>query len=217
MKPLQVDAQPRGLVRLRNVAASRVHAASFVCVLELVLRHPRPMRRRRGQNGQVLVENLGAELPARRQFLQLAAQVSFIKTSYTRNINDLRAAEAATSDKILAMIVWLRHFLGWLRGVFSSPRGSHPRKPCSASAVARSSRPTASPTTHYVAQAVLGRAAKAMGSMERTSHPGDTQNRCRLASCWLSAVLEMAFKSQVEGRSKAGEQRNSSLDLSNGC
>src|SRR5664280_2963954 len=27
-------------------------------------------------------------------------------------------AGLATSDKILAMIVWLRHFLGWLRSVF---------------------------------------------------------------------------------------------------
>src|ERR1022692_2148617 len=53
--------------------------------------------------------------------------------------------------------------------------------------------------------------------MERTSHPGDTQNRCRLASCRLSAVLEMAFKSPVEGRSQAGEQRDSGLNFSNGC
>jgi hypothetical protein len=27
-------------------------------------------------------------------------------------------AGLATSDKILAMIVWLRHFLGWLRSAF---------------------------------------------------------------------------------------------------
>src|ERR1022692_2185775 len=56
-----------------------------------------------------------------------------------------------------------------------------------------------------------------LGSMEGTSHPGDTQNRCRLASCRFSAVLEMAFKSQGEGRSKAGEQTDSSLNCSNGC
>ena len=30
----------------------------------------------------------------------------------------MRSTELATSDKILAMIVWLRHFLGWLRSVF---------------------------------------------------------------------------------------------------
>src|ERR1039458_1817319 len=53
--------------------------------------------------------------------------------------------------------------------------------------------------------------------MERTFHPGDTQNRCRLASCRLSAVLEMAFTSQVEGRSQAGEQTDSRLNFSNGC
>src|ERR1019366_4066922 len=53
--------------------------------------------------------------------------------------------------------------------------------------------------------------------MERTSHPGDTQNRCRLAWCRLSAVLEMAFQSAADGRSKAGEERDSSLNFSNGC
>ena len=53
--------------------------------------------------------------------------------------------------------------------------------------------------------------------MERTSHPGDTQNRCRLAPCWIPAVLAVAFKSQVEGRTQACEQGNSSLDLPNGC
>src|ERR1019366_5582003 len=64
---------------------------------------------------------------------------------------------------------------------------------------------------------VLGRIAKVLGSMEGTSHPGDTQNRCRRASCRFSAVLEMAFKSQGEGRSQAGEQRDSRLNFSNGC
>src|ERR1039457_4766078 len=97
------------------------------------------------------------------------------------------------------------------------PRGSHPRKSCPASAVARSSRPAPSPATHCVTQAVLGRIAKVLGSLEGTSHPGDTQNCCRLASCRFSTVLEMAFKSQVEGRSKAGEQTDSSLNFSNGC
>jgi len=97
------------------------------------------------------------------------------------------------------------------------PRGYHPRKSCPASAVARSSRPAPSPATHCVTQAVLGRIAKVLGSMEGTSHPGDTQNRCRLASCRFSAVLEMAFTSPVEGRSQAGEQTDSSLNFSNGC
>src|ERR1035438_691751 len=82
---------------------------------------------------------------------------------------------------------------GWCIQV---PRGYHPRKSCPASAVARSSRPAPSPATHCLTQAVLGRIAKVLGSMEGTSHPGDTQNRCRLASCRFSAVLEMAFTSQ---------------------
>ena len=42
------------------------------------------------------------------------------------------------------------------------PRGSRPRKSCSASTVARSSCQTASPTTHCITQAVLGRIAKAV-------------------------------------------------------
>src|ERR1035441_7077473 len=90
------------------------------------------------------------------------------------------------------------------------PRGYHPRKSCPASAVAHSSRPAPSPATHCGTQAVLGRIAKVLGSMAGTSHPGDTQNRCRLASCRFSAVLEMAFTSPVEGRSQAGEQTDSS-------
>jgi len=44
------------------------------------------------------------------------------------------------------------------------------------------------------ASVVVGRAR--LGSTETTSYPGDTQNRCRLASCWIPAVLEMAFQSQ---------------------
>src|ERR1035437_1051446 len=115
------------------------------------------------------------------------------------------------------MIVWLRHFLGWLRSAFCAREDLILDTPCSASAVGSSPRPTASPTTHHFAEAVLGRTAKAMGSMERTSHPGHTQNRRRLASCWIPAVLELAFKSPVEGRAQACEQRNSSLDFSNGC
>src|ERR1019366_1828946 len=97
------------------------------------------------------------------------------------------------------------------------PRGSHPRKSCPASAVARSSRPAPSPATRCVTQAVLGHIAKVLGSMEGTSHPGDTQNRCRLASCRFSAVLEMAFQSQVEGGLEAGEKKDASLNFSNGC
>src|ERR1035437_10720295 len=42
--------------------------------------------------------------------------LSFIKTSYTHNINDLAPSSIwQRSGKILSMIVWLRHVLGWLR------------------------------------------------------------------------------------------------------
>ena len=47
--------------------------------------------------------------------------------------------------------------------------------------------------------------------METTSHPSDTENCRRLASRWLSLVLEMAFTSPLAGRTKASEQRDSSL------
>src|ERR1035437_447891 len=97
------------------------------------------------------------------------------------------------------------------------PRGYHPRKSCPASAVARSSRPAPSPATHCVTQAVLDRIAKVLGSMEGTSHPGDTQNRCRLASCVFWVFWKRAFPSPVGGRSQAGEQTDSSLNFSNGC
>src|ERR1039458_4104371 len=111
------------------------------------------------------------------------------------------------------MIVWLRHFLGWVVGAFRSREDiilenlalrqqlltlHAQRPPCGT-------------------QAVLGRIAKVLGSMAGTSHPGDTQNRCRLASCRFSAVLEMAFTSPVGGRSQAGEQTDSSPNFSNGC
>src|SRR5664280_1188056 len=90
------------------------------------------------------------------------------------------------------------------------PRGSHPRKSCPASAVARSSRPAPSPATHCVTQAVLGRIAKVLGSMEGTSHPGDTQNRCRLASCrfrlywkWLSRAKSRGGRKPVSKQIRA--------------
>src|SRR5664279_593177 len=113
------------------------------------------------------------------------------------------------------MIVWLRHFLGCVVGAFRSREdiilenlalrqqllALHAQRP--------RRRLTAS---HKLFWVVLRKC-----SMEGTSHPGDTQNRCRLASCRFSAVLEMAFTSPVEGRSQAGEQTDSSLDFSNGC
>jgi len=53
--------------------------------------------------------------------------------------------------------------------------------------------------------------------METAAHRGDTQNRCQLAPRRLSVVLEMAFTSHAEGRSKGGERRDPSPDLSDDC
>src|SRR6516225_9693031 len=59
--------------------------------------------------------------------------------------------------------------------------------------------------------------SRALVSMETAAHLGDTQNRCPLAPRRLSVVLEAAFTSPASGRSKAGEQRDPSPDLSDGC
>src|ERR1039458_2686636 len=53
--------------------------------------------------------------------------------------------------------------------------------------------------------------------LEEPSHPGYAENRHWLASCRLSAVLDMDVQSQASGRSKACEQSDSSLDFSHGC
>src|ERR1035438_485790 len=104
--------------------------------------------------------------------------LSFIKTSYTRNINDL----APSSIGKVPVRFWHDHVAPALPRLASQcllcPRGSHPGKPRPASATPRSAQPTTLPATHGMAQAVLGRGAKSLDKMERTSHPGDTQKRC---------------------------------------
>src|SRR5262249_48755081 len=97
------------------------------------------------------------------------------------------------------------------------PPGSRPRKPRSSSATLGFPRPTASPATYCVTQAVLGQYAKALGSLEGAAHLGDTTNGRQLASCQLSVVLEVDLTSQTKGRVKACKQGNSSPDFSNGC
>src|SRR5215469_16247064 len=114
------------------------------------------------------------------------------------------------------MIVWLRHLVDWVVSAFVPP-GSHPGKPRPPSATNGSPCQPASSATHRGAQAVLGRDAKGMGSMEGAAHLGDTTNGRQLASCQLSVVLEMAFTSWDESRPKACKQGNSSLDFSNAC
>src|ERR1700756_4444039 len=55
---------------------------------------------------------------------------------------------------------------------FQVARGSHPRKPRSAAATVSSARQATSPAAEFMAKAVLGRIAKALGEMERVPHPG---------------------------------------------
>src|ERR1035437_2551510 len=102
-----------------------------------------------------------------------SADLSFSKTSYTRNINDL----APSSIGNVPVRFWHDHVAPVLPRLASQcllcPRGSHPGKPRPASATPRSAQPTTSPTTHGMAQAVLGRVAKSLDTMERTSHPSD--------------------------------------------
>jgi len=106
------------------------------------------------------------------------ARLSFIKTSYTRNINDLarslvdRVPIRFWHDQVAPALPRLAS-----QRLQCSPE-SHPGKPRPASATPCSAHPTTSPTTHYMAQAVLGRIAKSLDRMERTTHPSDTQNRC---------------------------------------
>jgi hypothetical protein len=126
-------------------------------------------------------------------------------------------AGLATSDKILARIVWLRHFLGWLRSAFCARQdlileNSALRQQLLALHAQRPRpRLTTSQTLFWV---VLRRLWARWKEPLILVTPG---NGSRLASCRLLAVLERAFKSPVEGRAQACEQRNSSLDFSNGC
>ena len=52
--------------------------------------------------------------------------------------------------------------------------------------------------------------------METTPHPSHTADRRRLASCWVSAVVEVAFPSALEGRQQADQPGGSGLDRSDG-
>ena len=111
-------------------------------------------------------------------------------------------AGLATSDKILARIVWLRHFLGWLRSAFCARQdlileNSALRQQLLALHAQRPRpRLTTSQTLFWV---VLRRLWARWKEPLILVTPG---NGSRLASCRLSAVLEMAFK----GRSRGGRK-----------
>jgi hypothetical protein len=103
------------------------------------------------------------------------------------------------SDKMLAMIVSLRHLLGWILSAFRS-RDLALENLGSPSAIAGSARETTSPSIDCPAQAVLGRIENVLVRLEETSRPGHPDNRCELASGWVSFVLDMGLKSQTSRR-----------------
>ena len=98
----------------------------------------------------------------------------------------------------------------------SFPQRSRSRKPRPSSATAYPTCSTTSPPIHHSLEAVLGAVAERLGRMETATHSRHTTNGRRLASCRVSAVLEMTFPNPIYGRSKACQPRDSSLDLSDG-
>src|SRR5450755_1869764 len=120
--------------------------------------------------------------------------LSFVKTSCTRGINDLapRLIRALPLDSCHDRTAPASPRLDCL--CFWFPRGPHPRESRSPSAAVSSARQTTSPSAHGIAQAVLGRVAKALVWMEKAAHSGHPENSYWLASCRLPAVLEVALK-----------------------
>src|SRR6516162_10378301 len=98
----------------------------------------------------------------------------------------------------------------------SFPPGSRSRKPRPSSATAYPACATTSPPIYYSSEAVLGAVAERLGRMETATHSRHTTNGRRLASCRVSAVLEVAFPSSIDGREKADPSRGSCLDFSDG-
>jgi len=131
--------------------------------------------------------------------------------AHLRNESLGQQGGAACSGKIWAMIVRLRHLLGWIFRAFGSRQDLILENLGSPPATAGVAREATSPSTQGWAQDVLGRVAKALGGMESASRSRHTQNRCGLASGWLSAGLDMALTSVTDRRSKAGEPRDSDL------
>jgi hypothetical protein len=109
------------------------------------------------------------------------------------------------SDKILAMTVSLRHLLGWIVSAFSSREDLILENLALRQQLVNSARHPTSPSTHRVAQAVLGRVEKVLVRVDKASRLGHSQNRRELASGWLPVVLDMGFQSQASGRGQTGE------------
>jgi putative transposase len=98
---------------------------------------------------------------------------------------------------ILAIIMSLRHLLGWVVSAFRSRENLilENLALCQPVLALHAKRPRGRLTDLHK----LFCLTKALVRMGTTSHPGGTQNRCRLASGLLPVVLDMGFKSRRVG------------------
>ncbi|HZL69028.1 MAG TPA: hypothetical protein VFC29_17040 [Candidatus Limnocylindrales bacterium] len=126
-------------------------------------------------------------------------------------------AGLATSDKILAMIVWLRHFLGWLRSAFCAREdlilenlalrqqllALHAQRP-------RRRLTTSHKLFWVVLRRLWARWKEPLILVTPRTIVGWHRAGFRLYWDWLS-------RDSPDGRPQTCEQRSSSLNLSHGC
>src|SRR2546426_12557145 len=99
------------------------------------------------------------------------------------------------SDKMSAMFASLRHFIGWVISAFCSRPGADPQEPGLAPTAPCVARQAITQSPVGQAEIVLDSFEKAVAGMEEAPHPSDFENCGRVASRWLSALLEVAFQS----------------------
>src|ERR1700737_640059 len=115
------------------------------------------------------------------------------------------------SDKILAMIVSLRHLLGWMVSAFSSRESLVLENPRSPSAITGSSRQTTSPSIGCPAQAVLGRVENILVWVDEASRLGHSARTVvswhragfRLYWAWVSRARQVAGRKCVSKEVRA--------------
>ncbi len=114
------------------------------------------------------------------------------------------------------MIVWLRHFLGWVVSAFRS------REDLVLENVALGQQLLAFRAKRPHRRLIAARKLfwvvlrKVWAEWRKLLILVTPRTVVQVASCWLSTSLEMVFASPIEGRSKACKQRSSSVDLPNG-
>src|ERR1039457_2257067 len=88
------------------------------------------------------------------------------------------------------MIVWLRHFLGWVASALRSRKDLILENLSLRQQTARCPCQLTPPATHGVAQAPLGYGAQALESLERSPHGSYAENGCDLSTklLWVSEV-----------------------------